>query len=379
MLTHFSKKNPFFKIFNSTFISLPAPVNISLFWNLGSLLSACLIMQLISGILLSTTYYPSMESSFMLVTKTMELSDKGWLIRFIHMNGASLFFIFLYMHIGRGLYYSSFLYKHTWSVGVTIFIMTMATAFLGYVLPVNQMSYWGASVITNLFSEVPYIGPSLINLIWGAPSVGSPTLLRFFTFHFILPFIITALVMVHITLLHMTGSSNPLGLFSNMEKFQFHPYFSIKDALTLMMASIPFLAITFYTPLMLGDNENFTPANLAVTPQHIQPEWYFLFAYAILRSIPNKLGGVIALLMSVTVLYFTPFTHMANFKSLMAYPLSKLMFWTWSTVIMMLTWIGMCPVEDPYIFTGQILTALYFLYFILLPLSTKLQDSLLTH
>nr|AXI98790.1 cytochrome b [Pseudoniphargus sp. 2-Portugal] len=375
MLTQYYKKNPMFKIMDSTLVQLPAPANISFMWNSGSLLFVCLAIQIISGLLLASSYSASMTYSFNLINIMMETTDKYWFMRCIHANGASLFFICMYTHIGRGLYYSSFLFKHTWNIGVTIMLLTMAAAFLGYVLPVNQMSYWGASVITNLFSEVPYIGPNLVHLIWGGVSVDNPTIMRFFTFHFLIPFIILMMVIIHITLLHQTGSSNPMGLNMNSEKIMFHPYFSFKDIVGMIMVIMLFFYLCLFHPLLLGDDENFTPANTAVTPHHIQPEWYFLFAYAILRSIPNKLGGVIALLLAVLILYITPFTHTAKFKSFMFYPGNKMMFWSWVSTTILLTWIGMCPVEDPYILTGQILTILYFSYFLVYPLLTTAQDN----
>nr|AXI98686.1 cytochrome b [Pseudoniphargus pityusensis] len=377
MLSQYYKKNPLFKITDSTLVQLPAPTNISFLWNSGSLLFVCLAIQIISGLLLASSYSASMEHSFSLVNIMMETTDKYWFMRCVHANGASLFFICMYTHIGRGLYYSSFLYTHTWNIGVTILLLTMAAAFLGYVLPVNQMSFWGASVITNLFSEVPYIGPDIVRLIWGGVSVDSPTIMRFFTFHFLIPFIILMMVVIHITLLHQTGSSNPLGLNSNIEKIIFHPYFSFKDIAGMTIVLLLFFYLCLFYPLLLGDNENFTPANTAVTPHHIQPEWYFLFAYAILRSIPNKLGGVIALLLAVLILYLPPFTHSAKFKSIMFYPFNKFMFWSWAWVTILLTWAGMCPVEDPYILTGQILTIFYFFYFLLHPLTMTAQDKLM--
>nr|AET09672.1 cytochrome b [Gondogeneia antarctica] len=379
MTNQYFKMNPMFKIFNSTLVILPAPSNLSIFWNFGSLLSLCLISQIISGLLLASAYNPSMDSSFLLISRMMEATDKGWLIRYIHANGASLFFICLYLHIGRGLYYGSFLYKTTWSVGVTILFLTMAAAFLGYVLPMSQMSFWGASVITNLFSEIPYIGPSLVKSIWGAPYVGDPTIMRFFTFHFIIPFIVLALVVVHITLLHQTGSSNPLGVSSNANKLPFHSFFSYKDMMGVTLVMLMFISMVLYTPMLLGDDENFVSANPSVTPHHIQPEWYFLFAYAILRSVPNKLGGVIALALSIFILFIMPFTHLGKKKSLIFYPLNKSLFWAYVASIILLTWIGMRPVEYPYILTGQLLTLFYFAYYLFNPLIMKMWDMINKH
>lgn len=368
------KTNPLTKVFTRTLIKLPAPSNLSAIWNFGSLLTLCLIIQIVSGLLLASAYSASIETSFQLVSQSIEAIDKGWLTRYIHTNGASLFFVCLYIHIGRGIYYSSFLFIHTWIAGVTILLLTMAAAFIGYVLPVNQISFWGASVITNLFSEVPYLGPTIVQFIWGGVSVDSPTITRFFTFHFIIPFIILALVAVHITFLHQTGSNNPLGISSNNNKIIFNIFFSLKDIFGVLLTSLFFILVVLYWPIILGDNENFSIADPAVTPHHIQPEWYFLFAYAILRSIPNKLGGVIALVLSVLILYTLPFTFVSKMKSTAFYPLNSFLFWIFIVVIILLTWIGIRPVEEPFVLTGQILTTVYFLYFIRSPLLFKLWD-----
>lgn len=362
------KKDPLQGVINSTLVQLPAPINLTSLWNMGSLLSICLVIQLITGILLASSYRPSMSERFYIVNFITENSDKGWLIRYIHANGASLFFICIYIHIGRGLYYKSFRLVHTWIVGVTIIIITMAAAFLGYVLPVNQISFWGASVITNLFSEVPYIGPQLVQTIWGGPLVDNPTIVRFFTFHFIVPFLIAALTIIHITYLHTTGSSNNLGI-TSLNKLIFHPFHSTKDILGVCVVLILFLFICLHYPLIFGDDENFVEANPSVTPHHIQPEWYFLFAYAILRSIPNKLGGVIALALSVAVLYTLPFTtNITKKKRLNINPLGKILFWLFVISVVLLSWIGIRPVEEPYILVGQILTLVYFSYFIINPI-----------
>nr|CCB84626.1 cytochrome b [Bahadzia jaraguensis] len=377
MTNQYFKKSSMFKVFDQTLVQLPAPMNISLLWNMGSLLSLTLIIQIITGLLLASSYSPDMNSSFLITSLFMENNNDMWLIRYIHANGASLFFICLYIHVGRGIYFSSYLYSHTWNIGTSILIFSMATAFMGYVLPTNQMSFWGASVITNLFSEVPYIGPQLISIIWGGPSVNNPTIIRFYSFHFMLPFLITALVVIHISLLHETGSSNPLGLLSSSEKIKFHFPFSMKDILGLTLAILMFIWLCLMLPLYLGDDENFTMANPSLTPHHIMPEWYFLFAYAILRSIPNKLGGVIALLLSIFILYALPFLHMSKIKNLSFYPINKLLFWLMISDVVLLTWIGMRPVEYPFIMVGQMLTFFYFLYFVMSPILTKLSDKLM--
>lgn len=365
MLNPAYKKNQLHDTLNSTLVQLPAPTNLTTLWNMGSLLFICLAIQIITGVLLASAYAPSIRESFSLVNIIAENSDKGWLIRYTHANGASLFFISIYIHIGRGLYYNSFYIRETWIIGVTILILTIAAAFIGYVLPVNQISFWGASVITNLFSEVPYIGPDLVKTIWGGPSVRNPTIVRFFTFHYIVPFIILAIVIIHIVYLHTTGSSNNLGIYS-YNKLIFHPFYSIKDTLGVIFTLILFIFICLHYPLALGDDENFTEADPAVTPHHIQPEWYFLFAYAILRSIPNKLGGVIALAISIAVLYTLPFTRNPTAKK--KSPSDKILFWTFSVSVILLSWIGARPVEEPFILVGQIITCLYFLYFLVIPI-----------
>nr|YP_003084313.1 cytochrome b [Metacrangonyx longipes]CAQ16853.1 cytochrome b [Metacrangonyx longipes] len=367
MLNQLKDKSSLIKILNSTFMDLPAPKNISFSWNMGSLLFMCLFIQIITGVLLASSYTSNMDSSFYMVILSMEDINKNWFIRYIHANGASLFFICLYVHIGRNIYYYSYMYKHTWSVGVTIFILTMATAFLGYVLPINQMSYWGASVITNLLSEVPYIGPNLIELVWGSPSVGTPTIMRFFSFHFMLPFVILGLTIIHIVLLHETGSKNPLGTKSTSNKYMFNPIFIFKDMLGFILALTLFLSISLLMPLALGDDENFFNLNPYVTPIHIQPEWYFLFAYAILRSIPNKMGGIISLVLAIFILYLLPYLHSSKMSSVY-YPVNKFIFFLFMIDVILLTWIGMSPVEPPYIFTGQTLSVLYFGYYIMSPL-----------
>nr|AFU50169.1 cytochrome b [Exema canadensis] len=371
------KNNPLIKIMNNSLIDLPTPSNISYMWNFGSLLGICLMTQIITGLFLAMHYCPNTELAFNSISHICRNVNNGWLIRTIHANSASLFFICLYIHIGRGIYYSSYFLIETWMSGVTIFFLTMATAFLGYVLPWGQMSFWGATVITNLVSAIPYMGTNLVNWIWGGFAVDNATLTRFFAFHFLLPFIISALVMIHLLFLHQTGSSNPIGSTKNIDKIPFHPYFSFKDILGMMVTISLLIILVLSNPYLLGDPDNFTPANPLVTPKHIQPEWYFLFAYAILRSIPNKLGGVIALVMSIAILYTLPFMNMKSFKSNQFYPINKLLFWTLVATITLLTWIGARPVEDPFIMIGQILTVTYFLYFIINPIVSQWWDKMI--
>nr|AXS66199.1 cytochrome b [Cucujoidea sp. 1 KM-2017] len=376
-MTPLRKSSPLFKIINNALIDLPSPSNISLLWNFGSLLGLCLAIQILTGLFLTMHYCPNIDMAFNSVSHICRDVNFGWLIRILHANGASFFFIMIYIHIGRGIYYSSYNLIHTWMIGVLIFFMTMATAFLGYVLPWGQMSFWGATVITNLVSAIPYLGNTLVYWLWGGFAVDNATLTRFFCFHFLLPFIISALVLIHLLFLHQTGSNNPLGTNSNLDKISFHPYFSWKDALGFIFMTFFLSILILLSPYFLGDPDNFTPANPLVTPVHIQPEWYFLFAYAILRSIPNKLGGVIALVMSIAILFILPFTNKKMFNSNQFYPLNKLLFWNLFSIILILTWLGAKPVEDPFIVTGQVFTLLYFLWFLLYPITFKIWDNLM--
>nr|QAX91398.1 cytochrome b [Parastacus brasiliensis] len=377
MVTSLRKTHPLFKIVNSAFVDMPIPSNISSLWNFGSLLGLCLIMQIITGLFLSIHFSSHIDLAFSNLAHICRDVNYGWLLRTSHANGASIFFICLYLHIGRGIYYASFTLFHAWMVGVIILFMTMATAFLGYVLPWGQMSFWGATVITNLFSAIPYLGTDLVQWLWGGFAVDNATLTRFFTFHFLLPFLICAASMVHILFLHHSGGNNPLGLSTPLDKIPFHPYFSSKDIVGFLIMFLLLFLLILLEPYILSDPDNFIPANPLVTPIHIQPEWYFLFAYAILRSIPNKLGGVVALVLSVAALMVLPFSLNSNFRGLTFYPLNQILFWAMVSMVLLLTWIGARPVEDPYVITGQVLTVLYFLYYILNPLLTSMWDMLL--
>nr|UQJ75181.1 cytochrome b [Marginitermes cactiphagus] len=365
--------HPLIKVINGALIDLPTPSNISTWWNFGSLLGICLIMQIATGLFLAMHYCPNTEMAFSSVAHICRDVNYGWILRTLHANGASLFFICIYLHIGRNIYYGSYKLIHTWMVGVMILFTTMATAFLGYVLPWGQMSFWGATVITNLLSAIPYMGTELVQWVWGGFAVDNATLTRFFALHFLMPFVITAMVVVHLLFLHQTGSNNPMGLKSDPDKIPFHPYFTTKDIVGFIILFVALSTLSLKEPYILSDPDNFIPANPLVTPVHIQPEWYFLFAYAILRSIPNKLGGVIALAMSIAILFIMP-AYKSNFNGMQFYPMNQVMFWIMTNTVILLTWIGARPVEEPYIITGQILTVAYFTYYITSPLLTKQWD-----
>nr|YP_001650735.1 cytochrome b [Eurypegasus draconis]BAF74950.1 cytochrome b [Eurypegasus draconis] len=369
------KTHPILKIANNALVDLPAPSNISVWWNFGSLLGLCLATQIVTGLFLAMHYTADITMAFSSVAHICRDVNYGWLLRNMHANGASFFFICIYMHIARGLYYGSYLYKETWNIGVILLLLVMATAFVGYVLPWGQMSFWGATVITNLFSAIPYVGDSLVQWIWGGFSVDNATLTRFFTFHFLLPFVIVGATAIHLLFLHETGSNNPTGLNSDADKVSFHPYFSYKDLLGFAVMMTALTALALFMPNILGDPDNFSPANPLVTPPHIKPEWYFLFAYAILRSVPNKLGGVLGLLFSILVLMLVPLLHTSKQRGLTFRPLTQLLFWTLLADVVVLTWIGGMPVEHPFVIIGQVASLVYFtIFLIFIPLVGVLEN-----
>nr|WJJ69960.1 cytochrome b [Physalia sp.] len=372
------KENPIFSPINSALVDLPSPSGISYLWNFGSLLGLCLVIQILTGIFLAMHYCADISLAFSSITHITRDVNYGFLLKYLHANGASAFFVCVYIHIGRGLYYGSYLKVPLWNTGVVIILIMMLTAFIGYVLPWGQMSFWGATVITNFVSAIPYIGNDVVQWIWGGFSVSNATLNRFFSLHYLFPFVLAGLILVHVVFLHSAGSNSPLGLNTNSDKVPFHTYYTTKDFYGFILLFMFISYLVFYIPNVLGDPENFIKANPLVTPVHIMPEWYFLFAYAILRAIPDKLGGVLGLVFSILILLATPFLHTSWLKSLNFRPLGKLMYWLFIANFMLLTWIGSKPVEDPFIFVGQISSLFYFSYFLVfIPSTGWLENKLL--
>ena len=372
------KENPVISIVNGLLIDLPSPSNLSYFWNFGILLGLCLAIQILTGIFLAMHYCSEINLAFSSVAHITRDVNYGFILRYLHANGASLFFLCVYLHIGKGLYYGSYTKNIVWNVGVLLFLLMIVTAFLGYVLPWGQMSFWAATVITNLLSAIPYVGDDIVRWIWGGFSVSNATLNRFFSLHYLLPFVLAALGIVHIIALHEEGSNNPIGIRSDIDKVPFHHYYVLKDLYGIVVFVIVLSIVVFLFPYAGGDAENFKQANPLVTPVHIKPEWYLLFAYAILRSIPNKLGGVVALLFSILVLLFLPYLHKSRFKGLRFRPLSKIIFWFLVGDFLILTWIGGQPVEEPYILIGQLASVFYFFYFLILtPIVGYVENKLL--
>jgi len=366
-------------IIDGALVSYPVPSNISYWWGFGSLAGICLVMQIITGVLLAMHYTPHVDYAFLSVEHIMRDVNYGWLMRYTHANGASVFFIVVYTHIARGLYYGSYMKPrdHGWSIGVVIFLLMMATAFMGYVLPWGQMSYWGATVITNLFGALPVIGQPIVTWLWGGFSVDNATLNRFFALHYLLPFVLTGAVIVHIALLHQHGANNPIGV-DPRDDIPFYPYFHVKDLVGIAGFALGMSYLVFFNPDVLGHPDNYIPANPMVTPPHIVPEWYFLPFYAILRSIPDKLGGVVAMFAAIAILLLLPQISNPPIRGSAFRPLYRLAFWGILGITILLGWIGCQPVEAPYVLIGQLATAFYFFYFlVLMPLLGRTEHLIL--
>ena len=362
------KKQPIVQLINSHLIDYPTPSNISYWWNFGFLAGMCLVIQIVTGIALAMHYTPHVDLAFLSLESIMRDVNGGWLLRYTHANGASMFFIVVYIHIGRGLYYGSYAEPRgfVWILGTIILLLMMATAFMGYVLPWGQMSFWGATVITNLFSAFPLIGSKIVTLLWGGFSVDNATLNRFFSLHYLMPFAIAAVALVHIAAVHQDGSNNPLGISSHSDKIGFFPYFVLKDTLSFVAFVMFFSFFVYFYPNELGHPDNYIPANAMVTPEHIVPEWYFLPSYAILRSIPNKLLGVVALLASILVLLTLPFINTSAIRSSLYRPLHQIFFWLLVFDFLLLGYIGQQTPETPFIEIGQVASVYYFAYFLII-------------
>ncbi len=361
-------KDHFLSFIDSHIINYPTPINLNYMWSFGSAAGICLVIQIITGIFLAMHYTPHVDLAFSSVEHIMRDVNNGWLIRYIHANGASMFFIVVYCHIFRGLYYGSFMHprQNLWCSGVTIFLLMMATAFMGYVLPWGQMSFWGATVITNLFSAIPVVGKSIVEWLWGGFSVGNATLNRFFSLHYLLPFLIAGMTLIHLALLHKDGSNNPLGVNGAIDTVSFYPYFYVKDLFSFLILVLVFSFFVYFYPNALGHPDNYIPANPMVTPAHIVPEWYFLPFYAILRSIPDKLGGVAAMGGAIVILLLVPFINTSEIRSPEFRPIYSVFFWILVADFCILGWIGQKPVEEPYVLVGALATIFYFLFFLVL-------------
>lgn len=364
---------PIVRLMHDSAVSYPVPRNLNYLWTFGGILVFMLVAQIVTGVILAMHYTPHATMAFNSVEHIMRDVNFGWLLRYLHSNGASMFFVAVYVHIFRGLYYGSYKAPREvlWILGVVIFLLMMATAFMGYVLPWGQMSFWGATVITNLFSALPVVGETIVTFLWGGYSVDNPTLNRFFSLHYLLPFMIFGVVILHIWALHVVGQNNPTGVeVKNVQKdtVPFTPYATIKDIFGMVCFIFVLAYFVFYQPNFMGHADNYIPANPAVTPTHIVPEWYFLPFYAILRAIPDKLGGVLAMFAAIAVLAFLPWLDTSKVKSMSYRPVARVLFWAFLVVCIVLGYLGAMPAEEPYVTYSRIFTALYFGYFISLVL-----------
>jgi len=380
MSLHRWNKDATLSFIDSHIINYPTPINLNYMWSFGSAAGICLVIQIVTGIFLAMHYTPHVDYAFNSVEHIMRDVNNGWLIRYLHANGASMFFIVVYSHIFRGLYYGSYMYPRgtLWASGVVIFLLMMATAFMGYVLPWGQMSFWGATVITNLFSAIPVVGPSIVEWLWGGFSVDNATLNRFFSLHYLMPFLIAGVTLVHLSLLHKEGSNNPLGINTNLETIPFYPYFYVKDLLFFFIFLAVFSFFLFFYPNTLGHPDNYIPANPLVTPPHIVPEWYFLPFYAILRSIPDRLGGVAAMGGAIVILLALPIINTSKIRSSKFRPIFRFLYWFWVADFLILGWIGQKPVESPYVEVGVCATIFYFVFLlIIIPVVGLIEEFLL--
>ena len=355
-------------ILGAHLIDYPSPTNLGYLWGVGSTAGLCLGIQIVTGIFLAMHYTPHVDLAFASVEHIMRDVNNGWLLRYLHANGASMFFIAVYVHMAKNLYYGSYTYprEHLWCSGVIIYLLMMGTGFIGYVLPWGQMSFWGATVITNLASAIPFVGQAIVEWVWGGFSVDNATLNRFFSLHYLLPFVIAGLVITHLVLLHQTGNNNPLGVDTTTDKMPFYPYCYVKDLFVFISFAVFFSFVVYFYPNVLGHSDNYIPANPLVTPAHIVPEWYFLPFYAILRSIPDKLGGVVAMVGAILILLTIPFTQSSEIRSSTFRPLFKILFWVFIADFLILGWIGQNVVEYPFVEIGQVATVFYFAYFLII-------------
>jgi quinol-cytochrome oxidoreductase complex cytochrome b subunit len=375
-------KNYLISFITSHIIYYPTPISLTYAWSFGSLAGVTLVVQMISGIFLSMHYTPNIDLAFSSIEYIMRDVNNGWLLRYIHANGASMFFIVVYAHVCRGLYYGSYMEPREllWCSGVVLLLLMMATAFTGYVLPWGQMSLWGATVITNMVTAIPVAGKPIVQWLWGGYTVANPTLNRFYSIHFLLPFIIAGVTLIHLALLHKVGSNNPIGSDAGVDDIPFYPYFVSKDLFAFSVYLLVFATFVFYFPNVLNHPDNCIPADPLQTPAHVVPEWYFLPYYAILRSIPHKAGGIVAMLGSLLVLLIIPFTNTSDVRNTTYRPLFKACFWLFIVDFVILTWVGQKPVKDYFILTGQIATLYYFLFFIvLIPVVGKIESTLVHH
>lgn len=372
-------KNYLVGLIDSHIIHYPSPITLTYAWSFGALAGICLVIQMISGIFLAMHYTPHIDLAFSSVEHIMRDVNNGWLIRYIHANGASMFFIVVYSHICRGLYYGSYMEPREllWCSGVVLFFLMMGTAFTGYVLPWGQMSFWGATVITSMVTAIPVAGQPIVQWLWGGYTVGNPTLNRFFSIHFFLPFIIAGVSLIHLALLHKDGSNNPIGSDSGIDDLPFYPYFAAKDLFAFFCFILFFATFVFYFPNTLNHPDNYIPADPLQTPAHVVPEWYFLPYYAILRSIPHKVGGIIAMGGAILVLFVIPFINTSDIRNTTYRPIFKFCFWFFIADFIILTWVGQKPVKDTFILVGQVATVYYFAFFlILIPLVGKIESAL---